>query len=130
MRDIIIQVLTPIAAVLGTVLAALLVALVKRVVSKAGVELGAEQEAALSEAAKRAVLATEEWAAKKIQATPNEKYEKAAESIKAQMPKAKLTPAKLDTHIHAAVAKLGMGAMQPKSSEPDPLPPPPKAGEQ
>jgi hypothetical protein len=121
MKDILLQFLMPLAMALGTLIAAQVVALLRRVLTRVGVQLSADQEAAVSDATKRAVLAVEEWAAKQASTTAAAKYDKAASMLKEKFPK--MAAADLDTHIHAAVASLGLGAAAAEQALP---PEPPK----
>lgn len=139
MRDMLNSLLEPIFAALGMAIAGFLVAILMRVAKRLGIQITTEREQAISQASQRAVLAAAEWGAKQAATTGEEKLAKATEAVMAKFPK--LKPNEVDTHIHAAVAELGVGAAsvagvlpggvdaKPATSPPPiPLPPPIRSG--
>ncbi len=114
----------PIFAAIGMAIATAIGAVLLRVFKRLGIQTTAEEQAAVATASQRIVLAVAEKGAQGA-ATGVAKLEAATTALVAKFPK--LTPAEVDTQIHAAVAVTGVGALASSGAAvPPPLPPAPE----
>lgn len=108
MLDTLIQTVVQSAIV---VLVPMVVAAAVQLLRRLHIQLTADQEAALTEAVRRAALEAEEWAAGRIKAklpvTSYQKLQRATESLTEPFG---LTPQEAESRIKAVLPQLGLGA--------------------